>query len=321
MIQKLSATLLLLFTITIAKAQQSEVTNTYIKNYRAIAIEEMQRTGVPAAIKLAQGVLETMSGQSPLVLKSNNHFGIKCKAGYDGPYVLHDDDAPNERFMKYENSDQSYKDHSDFLKSRSRYASLFQLDPMDYKSWAYGLKAAGYATNPKYPQLIINIIEKYNLQDYTLIALGKMEMPVDLKEYMAAKKGIKEEPVLAASKYPDNDFKINDTRVVFAPKGTSYAALAQQYNIPLGRLYDFNDIKNMADKTQKGELVFLQLKRTVGNAEFYEVQEGESIYDIAQATGIRLESLLKYNNLTKFSSPAIGSKLYLQDTGNKLVTN
>ena len=315
MIQKINATILSLLIFTCAYAQKNVVEN-YIQTYRTIAIQEMQRTGVPAAIKLAQGIHESMSGQSVLVKKSNNHFGIKCKSGYTGPYVLHDDDARNEKFMKYDSPEKSYVDHSDFLRSRSRYAALFELDPTDYQGWANGLKKAGYATDPRYPQLIIRIVEKYNLQDYTLIGLGKMDMPEDLKEFFAAST-----PQKKKIKYPKGDFKINDARVVFVKKGTSYFDIAKEYNVPVERIMSYNDFKTNAMAAAKDQLVYLQLKRTVGQKEFHEVQDGESIYDIAQNEGIRLESLLKYNNLTKFASPAIGSKLFLQDENTRLAAN
>ena len=166
-------------------AQQADVIRNYIETYRDIAITEMQRTGVPAAIKLAQGIHETTAGTSDLVRRSNNHFGIKCKSNWTGESVSHTDDAPHECFRKYDEPSQSYKDHSDFLKGSSRYASLFNLDPLDYEGWAYGLKKAGYATNPRYPQIIIKLVETYQLQDYTLIALGKMPP----KQEMLAKNG------------------------------------------------------------------------------------------------------------------------------------
>ena len=124
----------------------------YIDQYKDLAIAEMKRTGVPASIKLAQGIHETMAGKSELVQKSNNHFGIKCKTGWNGPSVRHTDDARNECFRKYATANESYRDHSNFLKSSGRYASLFELDPTDYEAWAKGLKAAGYATNPVYAQ-------------------------------------------------------------------------------------------------------------------------------------------------------------------------
>lgn len=146
----------------------------YINNYKQLAILEMQRTGVPASIKLAQGIHETSAGKSDLVLKSRNHFGIKCKAFWTGNKVYHDDDARGECFRSYSSSTDSYKDHSDFLKGSERYAALFKLDPTDYKAWAFGLKKAGYATNNRYSQIIIKLIEDYNLQQYCLIAMGKM---------------------------------------------------------------------------------------------------------------------------------------------------
>src|SRR5215204_877185 len=154
-------------------AQPPDVINEYVSKFKDIAIEEMRRTGVPAAITLAQGIHETSAGQSELVIKSNNHFGIKCKSEWTGPSVSHDDDARGECFRKYSSPNDSYRDHSDFLASRSHYASLFKLDPTDYEGWAKGLKKAGYATNPKYPQILIKLIRDYNLQDYTLIAMGE----------------------------------------------------------------------------------------------------------------------------------------------------
>ena len=310
MIQKLTATFLTLSVFLFTYGQKSS-TEDYIRTYRPIAIKEMQRTGVPAAIKLAQGILESQSGQSDLVMRSNNHFGIKCKTGYTGPYVLHDDDAPKERFMKYESPEQSFLDHSDFLRTRSRYAFLFDLNPEDYKAWAHGLKKAGYATNPRYPQLLINIIERHNLQNYTLIALGKAESPDDLKESIIAAIETK----IPEPQYPTGDFKINGTRVVFIKKGTSLFDIASQYGTTVQRIFACNDFRSNTTVAPQDQLVYLQLKRTVGENEFHEVREGECIYAIAQQTGVRLESLLKYNNLTKFASPAIGSKLYLQDAG------
>ena len=190
-----------------AYSQPEGVVQNYIDTYKELAVEEMQRTGVPAAIKLAQGIHETMAGTSNLVVRSNNHFGIKCKSNWTGPSVSHDDDARGECFRKYPSADQSYRDHSDFLKGSSRYASLFVLDPTDYTGWAYGLKKAGYATNPKYPAIIIRLIEQYQLQDYTLIAMGKLPAG-DIriaKNEIAAKTG---EPVSALSTFETEKVEI-----------------------------------------------------------------------------------------------------------------
>ena len=139
---------------------------TYIEKYSGLAIEEMYRTGVPASITLAQGLLESGNGLSELAVKGNNHFGIKCGSDWDGKSVRYDDDARNECFRAYKHPKQSYEDHSKFLASRSRYASLFKLKITDYKGWARGLKRAGYATDPNYAQRLINLIELYNLDKY-----------------------------------------------------------------------------------------------------------------------------------------------------------
>ena len=324
MIRKYIALVILSISLLSVKAQDSEVVKKYINTYCGIAIEEMNRTGVPAAIKLAQGILETTAGQSPLVIKSNNHFGIKCKTGYTGPYVLHDDDRPQERFMKYEDATQSYRDHSDFLKGRSRYASLFQLDPTDYSGWAYGLKKAGYATNPKYPQLLINLIEKYGLAEYTLMGLGKTAMNATVASYLNKEKETAE---IAAPKqepksiYPEGEFLINNTKVVYAKAGSTLDEIAQKYNIPLSRLYDLNDFSNPSQIAQKGMLVYLQLKRTISEKAIHQVQPGENIYDIAQSEGIRLDALLRYNNLTKYDTPASGTKLKLRESGVSIATS
>jgi LysM repeat protein len=316
MIQKLTATIFIFFVLVQAHAQTSFDTEEYIRTFAPMAIKEMQRTGVPAAIKLAQGILESNSGQSELVLKSNNHFGIKCKNGYTGPYVLHDDDAPKEHFMKYENPEQSYIDHSDFLKTRSRYAFLFKFSPEDYQSWAYGLKKAGYATNPRYAQKLIDIIEKYNLQNYTLMALKKAEMIEETKPIFVAVEPIQSAQTVQ-SKYPENDFIINKTRVVFVKKGISLNDVANQFHTTPELIFRCNDFSDNTIISAQDRLVFLQLKRTEGENEFYEVKEGENVYDIAQQLGIRLESLLKYNHLTKSSTLAGGTKLYLQNIAEK----
>ena len=133
----------------------------YIETYKELAMNEMKRTGIPASITIAQGIHESMAGQSELVKKSNNHFGIKCKSSWDGDRVYHDDDARGECFRGYTRAEDSYIDHSDFLKNSSRYAFLFSLDPTDYEGWAYGLKKAGYATNIRYSQILIKLIRAW----------------------------------------------------------------------------------------------------------------------------------------------------------------
>lgn len=144
----------------------------YIDDYCVLAMEEQKRTGIPAAIKLAQAIHESGAGKGNLALRSNNHFGIKCKSNWTGAVAYHDDDEKGECFRAYETVAQSFRDHSDFLVSGTRYAFLFKLPPTDYKGWANGLKQAGYATNPKYPMLLIRLIETYNLDAYTQLAMN-----------------------------------------------------------------------------------------------------------------------------------------------------
>jgi LysM repeat protein len=313
------------------QAQKNNDVFDYINTYKELAMQEMVRSGVPASIKLAQGIHETLAGKSDLVIKSNNHFGIKCKATWAGNKVYHDDDARGECFRSYSSPSDSYMDHSNFLKGSQRYAFLFNLDPTDYKGWAYGLKQAGYATNIKYSQIIIKLIEDYNLQQYSLIALGKLSpkdevivgggTPIRTVEDGALAGPVivgttppVAEPVVAEVPkvtYPEGQFTINNTKVVYAKAGSSLLALAQQYDVSLKRLVDFNDLDE-EDVLTEGQLLYLQRKRKVGANEKHTVLEGENLYDICQAEGIRYESLLEYNHLVDDDVPAPGEALYLQ---------
>jgi len=304
----------------------------YINTYKQLAMEEMQRTGIPASIKLAQGIHETYAGKSDLVTKSNNHFGIKCKSYWTGKKVYHDDDARGECFRSYQVAADSYRDHSDFLKGGERYAFLFKLDPSDYSAWACGLKKAGYATNPKYAPIIIRIIETYNLQQYSLIAMGKMrpedeivatlptpveDAPVMIASYIKYELPADEMAPRPAPAYPSGVFSINNTKVIYAKQGTLLLALAQEHELPLHRLLEFNDMEN-EDVLIKDQLVYLQRKRKTGENQVHVVAPGETLYDICQAAAIRLENLLEYNGITKATQPVPGEKLYLQSSRPKL---
>lgn len=316
-----------LLSVTVLQAQNITIEE-YINTFKEIAIKEMIRTGVPASITLAQGIVETESGNSKLVKKSNNHFGIKCKETWTGPTVSHDDDARGECFRKYESAEQSYVDHSDFLRTRKHYGFLFGLDPADYKAWAHGLKKAGYATNPAYPQMLIRYIEKYNLNDYSLIALGKKKAeepilaktdPSNATDAVQQQENapqqtsdiLKEAVKKPVVNYPSGEFKINETRVVYATQGTAFLAIAKKYNVQLKWLFDFNDLKE-GEALEQDQLIFLQRKRLVGANPFHVVETGETVYDIAQAQGIRLEALLKLNQIPVNKQPLAGEQLYLQ---------
>ncbi len=168
------------FTVTFCLAQKDSLVNEYIARYAPLAIEEQVRTGIPAAIKLAQAIHESGAGIGDLALRSNNHFGIKCKSNWTGAIAYHDDDEKGECFRAYDSVAVSFRDHSDFLKGSSRYAGLFTLEPTDYKGWAEGLRKAGYATNPKYPVLLIRLIETYDLNRFTIEGLAlQMPQPVN----------------------------------------------------------------------------------------------------------------------------------------------
>jgi len=296
-------------------SQQSEIIRNYINTYKELAIAEMQRTGVPAAITLAQGIHESGAGQGRLVLMSNNHFGIKCKSNWTGESVKHDDDARGECFRKYKQSEDSYRDHSDFLRNGKHYAFLFQLDPADYTGWAHGLKKAGYATNPKYPQVLIKLIEDYNLQEYTLIALKKNTPTTNnviVKNGLPESKPETDEmPQAKKPVYPDGEFKINETKVVFVKKGTPFLAIAKQYDIDLSKIFEFNEVPK-TQESSKDQLIYLQRKRKTGLNDFHIVQPGETLHDIAQLNAIRLESLKELNWLKENEMPAAGEKLSLK---------
>lgn len=302
----------------------------YINTYKFMAIREMQRTGVPASIKLAQGILETQAGGSDLVRRSNNHFGIKCKTGWNGDKVYHDDDERGECFRAYATAEDSYRDHSDFLKRSQRYAFLFQLDPTDYRDWAKGLKKAGYATNPKYTQQLIKYIEDYDLQLYTLVALGKKKLedesplyavnsnmaPVISTTVLTGSNAVDMQPEVPVKslrlRYPEGVFRINDTRVVVIAAGTPLLAIAEQYDIKYRHLLDFNELTEAEDIVRKDQLIFLQRKRRQGANAVHIARQGETLHDIAQEEAVRLDYLLAYNQLRGDETPVAGQQIFLQ---------
>ncbi|HXS54555.1 MAG TPA: glucosaminidase domain-containing protein [Hanamia sp.] len=285
----------------------------YVDQYKDLAIREMKRMGVPAAITLAQGILETESGNSDLLMKSNNHFGIKCKSSWTAGSVTHDDDAPGECFRMYKDAEESYRDHSNFLRGNNRYAFLFKLDPRDYKAWAYGLRKAGYATNPKYPEILIRHIETYNLEQYSLDGAG--DVPVfDASKYTddtdVAMPADDAKIDAAAIPQPDR-LSINGSRALFASRGTSLLAIATQNNISLSKLLSINDLTKDG-LLEKDQFVFLEKKQKEGNKNFYVAESDETLYDIAQKNGIMLQSLCDYNSLSENDNVPAGTKLFLK---------
>jgi LysM repeat protein len=295
---------------------QVQTAQEYIMKYKDLAIREMRRMGVPAAITLAQGLLETENGNSELFKNSNNHFGIKCKAEWTAATYAHDDDLKGECFRVYESDEASYRDHSNFLRSRSWYGFLFNLDPLDYKAWAYGLKKAGYATNPRYPEVLIHSIEQYHLQQYSLAALDDTSQFIDTYAIDSAANANDStddnDSTAMATNSPDNTILvINGSRCKYESKGTSLLAIATENNINLNSLLLYNDLTDDGI-LNKDQLIFLEKKAKTGDQRFYILQKGETLYDVAQKNGIQLQYLLFYNGLREYDNVAAGTKIYLQ---------
>lgn len=315
---------ILLFSASYGQTEKQRIED-YVNQYKDFAIIEMLRTGVPAAVTLAQGILETGGGQSDLAALAYNHFGIKCKPEWTGETMTHDDDTKNECFRKYASVEDSYKDHSDFLRTRPSYAFLFKLDPTDYEGWAKGLKKAGYATNPAYAQKLIKLIVENHLQDYTLLALNggnkneemlaEVKSEIILDEVTATRPAamkISEEKT-RTTLYPVNTvFSINDLKVIFAQAGTSLFALANNYKIPLKKLLDYNEFVAQADILNTAQLIFLEKKSKKGTKDIHIVEANETLRDISQKEGIQLATILEYNGLQKGMEPARGEKVYLK---------
>lgn len=281
-------------------AQTKNTPEDYIKIFGNDAIKEMNRTGIPASIKMAQGMLESSYGNSNLAVQANNHFGIKCHAGWTGKAFHKDDDEKNECFRVYNNPIQSFLDHSDFLTTRPRYAFLFELDIYDYKAWAYGLKKAGYATNPKYPELIINMIEKYNLQEldkkYTPLSTEEKEKEMAKRKAITRDHKNDDEDEVKVGYNLDIQVSENYVKYIVVKNNDTYASIAKNYNISEKRLLKYNE-RDEKSAINVGEKLYLQPKRGWTKTKFHTVQKGETIYSISQKYGVKSKSILKRNRL------------------------
>lgn len=273
----------------------------YIETYSEDAIREMHVSGVPASVTMAQAMLESDYGNSPLARYARNHFGIKCHRGWTGGTFYQDDDASNECFRKYHSVYDSYRDHSVFLRTRGRYAFLFQLRTTDYKGWCKGLKKAGYATNSKYANLLIRIIEENKL--YQLDRLKKM--PV--RNYAEQK------PVVEKMKVSRREIKIhgNNIKYVIARHGDTYYKIARDFDMGLWQINKYNDL-NKGDDLKAGDVIYLQPKRSRSRIEYHFVKKGETMRDISQQYGVKLKALYKKNNMIAGTQPRAGQKLYLK---------
>ena len=292
--KKLKLLLILIISCLTLQAQtRNKQYEDYIKKYRELAVEEMKKYHIPASITLAQGLLESGAGQSTLARKSNNHFGIKCGSDWRGKTVSHDDDARGECFRAYKHPKESYEDHSKFLAGRSRYASLFKLKITDYKGWARGLKKAGYATNPRYADQLIGIIELYELHKY------------DEKNYL---KWIKKNP------NPHQTYIANDLLYIVVRAGDSWKSISKEFDISQKKLRKYNDLyKGYA--LQVGDILYLEKKNKKADKEHivHVLRAGESMYSVSQKYGIRLKNLYKMNKMDADDpAPEVGTILRLR---------
>ena len=290
---------LLMFLLSVpvmAQMKYSQQYQQYFDTYKDIAIEQMKRYHIPASITLAQGVLESAAGRSELALKGNNHFGIKCH-GWTGRTVYHDDDENNECFRAYKNAYDSYEDHSVFLTSSVRYSSLFQLKQTDYKGWARGLKACGYATNPRYAIQLIDIIQLYKLYEYDE---GKSHG---------------KSAVSFGSMPSHRVYEFNKNYYVIAKAGDTYRTIGAEFGVSYKKLAKYNENERDA-RLEEGEFVWLEKKRRNAPKEYknrpHVVRGGESMYTLAQRDGIRLKYLYKMNNLTPDYRIKVGDVLRIR---------
>ena len=290
--------------VTTAYAQHRQTSyNNYIKQYAPLAVEQMKQHNVPASITLAQGLLESGAGLSTLSRKSNNHFGIKCGGGWRGRSVRANDDAPNECFRAYRKVEDSYEDHSLFLVGNQRYASLFKLKKTDYKSWARGLKKAGYATDPSYANKLITIIETYDLYKYDNDGMSKREA----KKWQ---KLLKKKPWLAN---PHDVYIANGLAYVIARDGDTFQLLGGEFEIGWKKLVKYNDLQR--DYTlEEGDIIYLKEKNknTVADVVYHEVREGDSMHSISQIYGVRLKTLYKLNVMADDHIPEVGERVWLK---------
>ena len=266
----------------------------YFDKYKDVAVEQMLKYRIPASITLAQGVLESAAGNSELATKANNHFGIKCN-GWTGRKSYHDDDARNECFRAYDSVYESYQDHSVFLTTSKRYSNLFQLKLTDYKGWARGLKACGYATSPTYATKLIEIIELYKLYQY------------DTAKHF--------------DKFQAQQVKGGDSRQIYAfnknyylkaRRGDTFRSLAKEVDITYRKLARYNE-RDKNDVLEEGEIVWLKKKQNKAPKNYkgrlHYVKNGESIYSISQLYGIKLKKLYKLNDLSPTYQIRVGDAL------------
>ena len=300
------------------KSDIKEDRKAYLRQYSETAVNEMYRSGIPASITLGQGLLESAAGKSYLAVKANNHFGIKCH-NWKGETIYSDDDRPNECFRKYRSADESYRDHSDFLRYNDRYKFLFDLEPTDYKAWAYGLKKAGYATDPEYASKLIRLIEDYRLWEYDQAASEAPDSTSSKKEEKPEDNGGIRRLPLSPSRIetpaPIDDrqretfsfnlsrkmYSLNGVAFVYAEKGETYESIARDFHLFKKEILRFNDLSSPAE-LHPGDIVYIQKKKNQAAKDLnrHVWTEGDNLWKVSQRYAVRLSALKKLNKDTDY---------------------
>ncbi|MEZ5006872.1 MAG: LysM peptidoglycan-binding domain-containing protein [Chitinophagales bacterium] len=319
--------MLLVITSLLAFAQKEYTVEEYIDTYKHIAIKEMEASGIPASITLAQGILESRFGNSTLAVNGNNHFGIKCHTEWTGKKMYHDDDSKGECFRVYKHAEESYDDHTVFLQTRSRYSFLFDYSSTDYKNWAHGLKTAGYATNPRYAYILIDLIERHQLflydsEDRNTFANKKhnerdrSNVSVNGQtDYKSA-----DNKVYSKDQIDNNSavqvFSYNRIKTIKVGKMDDIKSISQRTDIPVNRLYKYNDL-DAKDPLVQGQFIYLQPKRSKAGHKSHIVTNGQTLWDISQLYGVKLDKLYDRNLLRIGEEPAAGQTIYLNSKRDK----
>ena len=275
----------------------------YVETYSAIAVAEMLRTGVPASITLAQGILESRSGLSELATQGNNHFGIKCHKDWTGQTMQLDDDRKGECFRVYDTPEESFRDHSNFLRYRDRYKFLFDLDPTDYKGWAYGLKQAGYATDAAYASKLIRCVEEYDLARFDMLtdeeAAAMPEPPHKLEEPVTVPGSADPAPEQFAFPLSRTLYSLNGVPFVYSVDGETYGTIARSHHLMYWEILRYNDLA-ADEELLPGTIVYLEAKKKKApkGLDMYVVaQDGESFHAICQRFALREKAVRKRNKL------------------------